>query len=79
MTNSERTEDSTFFSGPGLKLSRFYRPRKDTDRNVGVAMCHGFGGIKEGVLPGLALQFAEAGYTALTFDFRGFGGSEGPI
>ncbi len=30
-----------------------------------------------GVLPGLANLLAKAGYTAMTFDFRGFGASEG--
>jgi uncharacterized protein len=74
----ERIEDLNFFSGPGLKMSaRFYRPPKDNDLKTGVVMCHGFGGVKEGVLPSLACLLAEAGYTAMTFDFRGFGASEG--
>jgi dienelactone hydrolase len=72
------TEDSHFISGPGTNLSvKFYRPSSANDHKTGVVMCHGFGGIKEGVLPGLATALAQAGYTALTFDFRGFGASEG--
>jgi uncharacterized protein len=73
------TEDASFISGPGIKLSaKFYRPSAEANHRTAIVMCHGFGGIKEGVLPGLASALAEAGYTALTFDFRGFGASEGP-
>jgi len=72
------TKDAHFFSGPRTKLAaRTYLPRKDRALGVGVVMCHGFGGVKEGVLPSLAKELASAGYTAMTFDFRGFGGSEG--
>ena len=72
------TQDLNFISGPGLKMSaRIYRPAAERDHKTGVVMCHGFGGVKEGVLPGLANLLAKAGYTAMTFDFRGFGGSEG--
>jgi uncharacterized protein len=75
-----KTQDLTFFSGPKAKVSaRVYRPSPENDHHTGLVMCHGFGGIKEGVLPGLANLLAQAGYTPLTFDFRGFGGTEGPI
>jgi len=73
-------QDTSFTTGPGLTTSaRFYRPSKDNDHRTGIVMCHGFGGIKEGVLPGLANLVAAAGYTVLTFDFRGFGGGAGPM
>jgi dipeptidyl aminopeptidase/acylaminoacyl peptidase len=74
-----KTQDISFFSGPKVKVAaRVYRPTAEKDHHTGIVMCHGFGGIKEGVLPGLATLLAEAGYTPLTFDFRGFGGTEGP-
>lgn len=44
----------------------------------GVVLCHGFTGIKELILPDYARGFAEAGFGALAFDYRGFGGSDGP-
>lgn len=73
-----KTEDVTFFSGPGLRLSaRFYFPREQDDRNAGIVFCHGFGGVKEVTPPGLSDLLAQHGYTILTFDYRGFGGSEG--
>jgi len=43
----------------------------------GIIMCHGFAGIKELLLPNYAEKFAEAGFVVLTFDYRGFGESEG--
>jgi dipeptidyl aminopeptidase/acylaminoacyl peptidase len=75
-----KTQDVFFFSGPKVKVAaRVYRPAAEEDHQTGIVMCHGFGGIKESVLLGLATRLAEAGYTALTFDFRGFGGTEGPV
>lgn len=44
----------------------------------GVVLCHGFTGIKELILPDYGRGFAEAGFAALAFDYRGFGESEGP-
>ena len=44
----------------------------------GIVLCHGFTAIKEIILPDYARAFAEAGFVALAFDYRGFGESEGP-
>jgi dienelactone hydrolase len=72
------TQDAHFYTGPRTRLAaRTYLPPEGRALGLGVVMCHGFGGVKEGVLPSLAKELASAGYTALTFDFRGFGGSEG--
>ncbi len=42
-----------------------------------IILCHGFAGIKELLLPAYAEAFSAAGFAALTFDYRGFGESEG--
>lgn len=42
-----------------------------------VILCHGFCGIQELLLPPFAEAFAAAGYIAVTFDYRGFGASDG--
>ena len=47
-------------------------------RRPGIVLCHGFTGIREIILPEYARVFTEAGYVSLFFDYRGFGGSEGP-
>lgn len=72
------TRDFHFYSGPGLKLAgRLYLPDAARDLHAGAVFCHGFGGVKEGVPVGLCTLLAEAGYTMLSFDYRGFGASEG--
>ncbi len=42
-----------------------------------VILCHTFCGIKDWLLPAYATFFARHGYAALTFDYRGFGQSQG--
>lgn len=42
-----------------------------------IILCHGFCGIQQILLPAFAQAFANAGFCAVTFDYRGFGASEG--
>lgn len=42
-----------------------------------IVLCHGFCGIRDILLPPFAQAFVEAGFAAVTFDYRGFGDSEG--
>ncbi|PNS12182.1 hypothetical protein COO59_08915 [Mixta theicola] len=42
-----------------------------------IILCHGFCGIREILLPAFADAFARAGFAAITFDYRGFGDSDG--
>ena len=73
------TRDVTFHSGGGFKLAgRVYLPDPAKDLKAGFVFCHGFGGVKEGVPVGLSTLMAADGWTVLTFDYRGFGQSEGP-
>src|SRR5688572_4677456 len=73
-----RTQDFHFFSGGGLKLAgRLYLPDPAKDLRAGAVFCVGFGGTKEWSPVGVCTLLAEAGYTMLSFDYRGFGGSEG--
>jgi predicted acyl esterase len=50
---------------------------KGGERRPGVVLCHGFTGIRSLILGDYAKVFAEHGFVALTFDYRGYGGSEG--
>jgi len=50
---------------------------KASERRPGIVLCHGFTGIRSVILGDYAKVFVEAGFVALTFDYRGFGGSEG--
>src|SRR5271156_1309917 len=40
-----------------------------------IILCHGWGGLAKDLRPD-AIAFARAGYLAVTFDYRGWGGSD---
>jgi len=66
------------FENEGLSLAaNLYVPRNVSGAVPGIVLCHGFCGVKELLLPGFAAFFADHGFAALTFDYRGFGESEG--
>jgi dipeptidyl aminopeptidase/acylaminoacyl peptidase len=50
---------------------------KAGERRPGIVLCHGFTGLRELILGDYAKVFVDAGFVAFTFDYRGFGGSEG--
>ncbi|WP_245986770.1 UilS family quorum-quenching N-acyl-homoserine lactonase [Vibrio pectenicida] len=54
-----------------------YLPENTTKPAPLIILCHGFCGVKELLLPAFAKRFSDQGYAALTFDYRGFGESEG--
>jgi len=72
-------EDVSFYS-EGRRLSgHVYSPDGGTEseRRPTIVLAHGFTGVKELILPEYAERFAAEGWIALTFDYRGFGTSEG--
>ncbi|MET8873188.1 alpha/beta fold hydrolase [Nocardia sp. NPDC004604] len=72
------TVPAEFYSG-GHRLSAvIYTPSDAIDHHgPGVVLCNGMRGVKEWIVPPFAELFAAAGYTALVFDHRGLGASEG--
>lgn len=76
------TERVTFYSGSYALVGVVFRPAGSPPagdgRRPGIVLCQGFGGFKEGTPPALAACLANDGYVVLTFDYRGFGESEGP-
>jgi len=69
------------FYSEGSKLEGDYflpDDLKPGERRPGIVLCHGYSGIRKVILPDYAKFFVDAGYVALSFDYRGFGGSEGP-
>ena len=70
-------QDIIFETG-GLKLHGWLYLPENTHKHVAcVVLAHGFCGTKDMLLEKYALRFVEAGYAALTFDYRHFGESEG--
>ena len=51
---------------------------KPGERRAGIVLCHGYTGVRSIYLPDNARVLAEAGYVVLTFDYKGWGDSEGP-
>ncbi|MBS0240625.1 MAG: alpha/beta fold hydrolase [Proteobacteria bacterium] len=69
----------TFYS-EGMKLSGdIYLPDgiKPGDKRAGIVLCHGYTGVKDLYLPDNARVLNEAGYVVMTFDYKGWGTSEG--
>lgn len=69
------------FYSEGCKLvGDYFLPddMKPGERRPGIVLCHGYSGIRPLILPDYVKVFVAAGYPCLTFDYRGFNGSEGP-
>ena len=69
----------TFYS-EGLKLSGdIYTPDNlpKGDKRAGIVLAHGYTGVKDLYLPDNARVLNEAGYIVMTFDYKGWGQSEG--
>jgi dipeptidyl aminopeptidase/acylaminoacyl peptidase len=69
-----------FFS-EGVKLvGDLFLPADLTpgERRAGIVLCHGYTGVRSIYLPDNARVLAEAGYVVLTFDYKGWGDSDGP-
>ena len=47
------------------------------ETRAAVLLCHGYTGVKDLYLPDNARVLNEAGYAVMTFDYKGWGESEG--
>ncbi len=69
------------FYSDGVKLAGdLFLPAdlKPGERRAGIVLCHGYTGIRTIYLPDNAAVLTAAGYAVLTFDYKGWGDSEGP-
>jgi len=71
--------DIEFYSEGSRVKGILYLPDKyeKEEKIPAIVLCHGFAGFKEILLPNYAEEFSKNGFIALTFDYRGFGESEG--
>ncbi len=68
------------FYSEGFKLyGDVYAPDDLTpgEKRIAVLLCHGYTGVKDLYLPDNANALNRAGYVAMTFDYKGWGDSEG--
>lgn len=68
-------ETTTFNLENGIALT-LRKPEAAGNMPV-IILCHGFCGIQDILLPPFAQAFTDAGFATITFDYRGFGASEG--
>jgi len=70
----------TFYSEGTSLVGDVYYPGdvKSGERRAGIVLCHGYTGVKDLYLPDNARVLNEAGYVAMTFDYKGWGDSGGP-
>jgi uncharacterized protein len=69
------------FYSEGVKLrGDVYLPEdlQPIDKRAGIVLCHGYTGVKDLYLPDTARALNDAGYVVVTFDYKGWGESEGP-
>lgn len=64
--------------GSRVAAELFLPKGREKERLPTILMCHGWGGLAEQLRPE-AVVFAQAGYFVVTFDYRGWGGSEGRL
>ena len=71
---------SVSFYSEGIQLQGdLYLPAglSPWEKRAAVLLCHGYTGIKDLYLPANARALNDAGYVAMTFDYKGWGESEG--
>jgi len=69
------------FYSEGVKLrGDIYLPHdlQAGGKRAGIVLCHGYTGVKDLYLPDTAQALNGAGYVVMTFDYKGWGESEGP-
>ena len=69
---------SFFSEGVALDGDIYYpNDLKSEETRPGIVLCHGYTGVKDLYLPDNAQVLNEKGYIVLTFDYKGWGESEG--
>ena len=69
------------FYSEGVKLAGdLFLPEdlRPGERRAGIVLCHGYTGVRNLYLPDIARILNGAGYVVLSFDYKGWGDSQGP-
>jgi hypothetical protein len=75
-----QTQPVSFYS-EGVKLrGDLFMPAGigTNEHRPGIVLCHGYTGVRSLYLPDNARLLTEAGYVVLSFDYKGWGDSDGP-
>src|SRR6195952_867177 len=74
------TQPVSFYS-EGTRLSGdLFLPDElaSDEKRAAIVLCHGYTGVRNLYLPDTAKALTDAGYVVLTFDYKGWGDSDGP-
>ncbi|MGE0419489.1 MAG: alpha/beta hydrolase [Acetobacteraceae bacterium] len=74
-------EEKVDFYSEGVRLSaNLFLPDdiRTGEQRAGIVLCHGYTGVRNLYLPDTARALNAAGYAVLTFDYKGWGDSDGP-
>ncbi len=77
-----KNPDAQHLTTDPVKLAvRVHRGARDPESSPlpAILLCHGFCCIQDVLLPAFVRLFADAGYRVVTFDYRGFGDSDGEV
>src|SRR6185437_7901674 len=79
-TEKTLEQSTAFYSGSCKLAADLYAPDDLAagEQRPGVVLCCGYTGVKNLYLDEMARRLAAGGYAALTFDYKGWGQSEGP-
>ncbi len=79
MSQAERKAVDIFSEGTRLS-AEIFTPAGESPAEgwPAIVLCHGWGGLKDH-LARYAAKFAKAGFVAMTFDYRGWGESDGRV
>lgn len=74
-------QETTVWSDGTRLAADLFLPDEHRDgmRHPAVLLCHGWGGLKQHLSVAYAPLFVDAGFVALTFDYRGWGESDGKL
>lgn len=87
MQNPERTyakpnftSIKSSFSSDGIQCAATLRLAVDSAKPMpAILMVHGWGGVQDALTPPFYEEFCRAGFAVMTFDYRGWGESEGVL
>lgn len=65
------------YSDKNILKGKYYEANFENKKNKIILMCHGFAGIQDLFFPKYAEKFFLEGFDVVTFDYNGFGESEG--
>ena len=72
-----KIKEFKIYSDKNILKGNHYEANSKNKKNKIILMCHGFAGVQSLFFPKYAEKFSEEGFDVITFDYNGFGESEG--